>query len=361
MLLQLLRFVPYQVPECSLHIPRPYRVTAMITVTAAIIHNNDTILIARKRAGLHLAGYWEFPGGKLEENETPGECLKRELMEEFSIHCRVGEYIGESIYDYGTKKIRLLGYTVHHLKGDFILRDHDMIRWLPVGDIDDIHRLVESITTLSWAPADIPLVQEFAARRFHEETIAYYNTSAVNYIEGTLANDMQQLRQAFTDLLPEGGHILDLGCGSGRDSKAFLSEGFEVTAMDASPAIAYHASHHINQKVLVKKAQDIEVADTYNGIWACASLLHLPDWELAPVLKRLERALLPDGVLYLSFKKQKYPDNSQIFFCYPNPADLRDLIKNCQRLQLVDSFTSCSSKTKSLHEQWHNIIARKTD
>lgn len=323
----------------------------MITVAAAIIEKNETFLIARKRAGLHLAGYWEFPGGKLEENETPEKCLQRELLEEFGIQCRVEEFAGESIYDYGTKKIRLLGYKVRHLGNNFTLSDHDAIRWLPMDD------LVNSLSSLAWAPADIPLVQAVASRQFHEQTIAFYNSNAAEYIKGTIANDMQLIRRKFTRMLPAGGHILDLGCGSGRDTKAFLAEGFQVTAMDASPTIAAITSKHLGRQVLVKNAQDLDANNTYHGIWACASLLHLPGWELPVVLKKLEKALLPQGVLYMSFKEPSDHRNSQRFFCYPKLSELRKMIDNCDTLQFIESFTTACSTADNQMESWLNIFA----
>ncbi len=133
----------------------------MITVTAAIIEKNNLIMAARRKSGSHLAGYWEFPGGKLEVKETEEECLARELREEFDIECTVGNFFAESVYDYGTKIIRLLGYRVSHRSGAFRCRDHDKIVWLP---IDQLH-------SLKWAPADVPLVEKLQ-EEFQRNTAA---------------------------------------------------------------------------------------------------------------------------------------------------------------------------------------------
>jgi 8-oxo-dGTP diphosphatase len=122
-----------------------------IEVTAAIIIKNRKVFTARRKKGKHLAGFWEFPGGKLEENETPEECLARELQEEFNIITRVGAYVGESIYDYGNKLVRLMAYQVEHLEGEFKLIDHDEMRWLALNELDSV----------KWAPADIPLVEQY--------------------------------------------------------------------------------------------------------------------------------------------------------------------------------------------------------
>lgn len=122
----------------------------MITVTAAIIEKEGSIFVARRKPGSHLAGYWEFPGGKLEPGESEKQCLARELLEEFGIECEVGEFIKESVYDYGSKIIQLRAYRVRHLRGTYQYRDHDKMGWLTV----------EELPSLKWAPADIPLVEK---------------------------------------------------------------------------------------------------------------------------------------------------------------------------------------------------------
>lgn len=107
------------------------------------------MLAARRKAGKHLAGLWEFPGGKIEVDETPEQCLSRELLEEFGITCRIGPYLGESIYDYGDKIVRLVAYEARHLAGDFQLNDHDALKWLAPTELHSV----------DWAPADVPLLR----------------------------------------------------------------------------------------------------------------------------------------------------------------------------------------------------------
>lgn len=120
-----------------------------IDVAAAIILKDNQVFAARRKPGIHLAGYWELPGGKVEQGESPEECLYRELQEELCVTTKVGQYIGESVYDYGTKVIRLLGYQVEHIDGSFQLNDHDELRWLAARELGSV----------KWAPADIPLVE----------------------------------------------------------------------------------------------------------------------------------------------------------------------------------------------------------
>lgn len=261
----------------------------MINVTAAIIEKEGKVLAARRKPGSHLAGYWEFPGGKLEEGETPEECLRRELVEEFKIDSNIGLFVGESIYDYGSKVIRLMAYLVEHVEGDFELIDHDDIRWLSLDEFNEV----------KWAPADIPLVEQYKALA---GTAEYYRTNAASYCDETIDFDLLDIYPRFLANLPEKGHILDLGCGSGRDSKAFLNAGYVVTAMDASNEVATYAEKIIGQPVLVSSFQEISFCDQFDGIWACASLLHCPHSQILDVLDRVVLSLKPNGVAYMSFK-----------------------------------------------------------
>lgn len=121
----------------------------MINVVAAILKKDNKILIAKKKQGKPLAGYWEFPGGKVEKQETQEEALIRELKEEMDIKIEINDYIGESIYDYGDNKIvSLKGYTAIIESGNINLSDHDEYRWVTL----------EEIKGYKIAPADIPLI-----------------------------------------------------------------------------------------------------------------------------------------------------------------------------------------------------------
>jgi 8-oxo-dGTP diphosphatase len=122
----------------------------MIKVTAAILIKDGKILIAKRKADDRQANKWEFPGGTVEQNETPQECLKREMREEFGINVSVGKIFGESIYHYDHAPIKLLAYRAHWECGQISLKDHADYRWVSSWQL----------TEYDFAPADIPFVEK---------------------------------------------------------------------------------------------------------------------------------------------------------------------------------------------------------
>ena len=176
----------------------------MIHVVAGIIYKNNKVFCARRKSGLHLAGFWEFPGGKVELGEEHEPALSRELREELSIEATVGAYIGQSTHDYGGKIVRLNAYLCEADMGAMVLNDHDEICWLAIDELN----------TLQWAPADVPLLSQLS-------TYIYYETMATSYTTETINFNMDGKYSPFLNELDETATILDLGCGSARDSLVF--------------------------------------------------------------------------------------------------------------------------------------------
>lgn len=135
-----------------------------------------------------------------------------------------------------------------------------------------------------------------------EQTINYYNLNAKNFIENTQNADMHIPQNRFLRLLAEHASILDFGCGSGRDTKFFLSKGYDVTATDGSAELCKLASAFSGIDVKEMLFQDLDAISMYNGIWACSSILHLPKREQFPVFQKMCNALKDNGVIYTSFK-----------------------------------------------------------
>ena len=133
-------------------------------------------------------------------------------------------------------------------------------------------------------------------------TVTYYNEHPKSFFADTVNVDMADLQARFLSHVPAGGLVLDAGCGSGRDSRAFMALGYRVRAFDASSELARLASDLIGQPVATRTFDQVDEIACYDGIWACASLLHLREHELPGALGRLWSALKPEGVFYLSFK-----------------------------------------------------------
>ena len=137
---------------------------------------------------------------------------------------------------------------------------------------------------------------------WEKETLRFYDQNSEEFTAGTLAADMSQARSRFTAHLPPKGIILDLGCGAGRDAKAFLDAGFRVDAVDGSAELCASASAYTGIPVKQMLFSELDACERYDGIWACASILHLPKAELADVIGKIAKALKTGGVLYTSFK-----------------------------------------------------------
>ena len=133
-------------------------------------------------------------------------------------------------------------------------------------------------------------------------SLDYYDDHAKEYAALTVKADMSPAYDRFLAYLPAGAAILDAGCGSGRDSLFFLQKGYAVTMLDASEGMCNCAEELTGRKALCMGFHEIEFADRFNGIWACASLLHVSEKELENVLAIFHRTLKRDGVLYASWK-----------------------------------------------------------
>ncbi|AOY78352.1 NUDIX hydrolase [Clostridium formicaceticum] len=128
----------------------------MIEVVAAIIINPQReILIAKRKEGKALAGFWEFPGGKVETGENPEDSLKRELLEEMNLKIHIKGYYATNIHDYGSMRIQLIAYLASILEGDILLKDHDEALWVKPRDLENY----------DFAPADVPFVKRLKGEK----------------------------------------------------------------------------------------------------------------------------------------------------------------------------------------------------
>lgn len=190
-------------------------------------------------------------------------------------------------------------------------------------------------------------------------------TFARRYFTATRDADLSQLRSRFLAHVPDPpdgpSRLLDLGCGSGRDALAFHLAGYRVDAIDPSPAMAELAREHARVPVRVLRAQDLDDAGAYDGIWALASLLHVPWDELPDVFRRLERALIPRGVLYASFKPgegERTVDDGR-HFTDMTEERLRDRLRDAPGLRVIEVWETFDVRPERSRERWMNALLRR--
>lgn len=192
-----------------------------------------------------------------------------------------------------------------------------------------------------------------------DKNIEYYNKNAESFYESTVNADMSVWRDKFEKNIADGGRILDAGCGSGRDSLAFKKHGYSVVAFDASSEMCRKASKLIGQEVWQMKFDEISFDEEFDGVWACASLLHVPSEELPMILGKLYKALVTNGALYVSFKygEGKTTRGERTFVDFTEES-VKILIDR-SGFEVIECGISSDSRPDRADEKWINAIAKK--
>ncbi|MCF8077435.1 MAG: class I SAM-dependent methyltransferase [Desulfotignum sp.] len=193
-----------------------------------------------------------------------------------------------------------------------------------------------------------------------KETLDYYQSNAKQFFNDTVSIDLSDLYRPFLERLPETGLILDAGCGSGRDTRFFTRQGFEVVAFDNAPEMVKLASHYTGQDCLLLSFDDIHFENKFDGVWACSSMLHVPKSNMINVLNKLCTALRHDGILYTSFK---YGDdevfrNGRLFSNYDEES-FHAVITDQKELDMLKYWKTNDLRPGREGEQWLNILLQK--
>lgn len=191
-------------------------------------------------------------------------------------------------------------------------------------------------------------------------TLTYYNQNAHQFTQATLSVDFAAMQQRFLDKLPAGGLILDFGCGSGRDTKAFIDKGFQVEAIDGSEELCKIASEYTGISVRQMLFQELNELEKYDGIWACSSILHMKRQELPGVIEKMVRALKVHGIIYTSFKYGTFEGERNGRYFTDMTEDLfLTLIKDMDNLQIEEQWITSDVRPGRGEEKWLNLILRK--
>ncbi|MGN0271087.1 MAG: class I SAM-dependent methyltransferase [Candidatus Weimeria sp.] len=192
------------------------------------------------------------------------------------------------------------------------------------------------------------------------KTIDYYNENADAFVQGTVNADMTEIRNKFLSGIPAGGLILDLGCGSGRDSKAFLDAGYRVVSVDGSEELCKRAEELTGQPVICTTFANYEPEETFDGIWACASLLHLKKKSIQTVVKKLLDHLKTGGYFYMSFKLGNSGGmRNGRYFTDMDKRTIRQLFKSLY-IELVEESVTGDVREGRESEQWLNELYKKS-
>lgn len=192
------------------------------------------------------------------------------------------------------------------------------------------------------------------------KTLAYYNENAEQYIHDTVSVEFSNIQNTFLNKLHSGASILDFGCGSGRDARYFIQRGFKVEAIDGSIQLCARASELAGIEVKCMQFQELDESVTYDGIWACASILHLSKGELKAVFGKMSTALKENGVIYSSFKYGDFEGerNGRYFIDFIEET-FSKFIKEFSELEIEELWITGDVRKERGEERWLNVILRK--
>lgn len=193
-----------------------------------------------------------------------------------------------------------------------------------------------------------------------ETTLAFYRKHARDFVKATARLDLHDLYEPFLKRLKPGAHILDAGCGSGRDGAAFVARGFRVIAIDASRAMVTGArQRRLDARLMT--LQKIHFSAKFDGIWACASVLHVPHCEIPNVLGRFADVLKPGGLLYISLKEshgERVAEDGR-FFSYFRKEEFTSLLTQRGRFELLDTWLTRAADSPGTDWPWLNFLATR--
>ena len=191
-------------------------------------------------------------------------------------------------------------------------------------------------------------------------SIQFYEDNAEDFFRRSVDADMAKSRAAFTAVVKPSGRVLDAGCGSGRDTLALAKQGFQVSSIEASAKLAALAIEHTGMQIQVMTFDQIAWRETFDGVWACASLLHIPRADLPAAVVRLRDAMVPGGVLWMSFKygTQERCANARHFTDF-DEAGAGTLLATVGGVELIEMVVTDDAREDRPGERWLSVLCRK--
>lgn len=312
---------------------------------------NQILLVDHKKAGL-----WLPPGGHVDPGEDPKETVRREAKEELGIDAEF--FFDEPLLLTVTKTV---GNVVRHtevslwylLKGDpgqvldYDPNEFHQIHWFGINEI----------------PVDNtdPHMKRFIEKMLRNQTWKSYESSACDYARNVDGLHPHKEAERFLSLIPPGGSIIDIGCGSGRDVKKFSQHGFHVTGIDFSPSMIEIAKSHAPKATFkILDMHSLNLEETFDAAWANASLLHIRKIHLPKVLEKIFSVLNDNGLFYIKMKQGGHEgveidtryDNLPKFYAYFEENELKSLLIEAG-FDLLDVFTTGKESSYQTHPYVH--------
>lgn len=193
-----------------------------------------------------------------------------------------------------------------------------------------------------------------------DKTLKYYNENAQSFASGTVSVKFTEVQDKFLEKLNPDAYILDFGCGAGRDTKYFLSRGYQIDAIDGSEQLCRIASKYTGIKVRQMLFQELDEKEKYDGIWACASILHLPKKQLREVLENMYAALKSEGWIYTSFKYGKFEgERNGRYFTDFTTDTFKEFIHDMHGFKIEEHWITGDVRPGRGEEKWLNLLLQK--
>jgi len=188
----------------------------------------------------------------------------------------------------------------------------------------------------------------------------YYDENAKSFFETTVHLDLKDLYEPFLTRLPKFSVIMDLGCGPGRDAAYFKSLGHKVVAIDSSKELAKLANENFGVVVQVRDFKSIDYTEEFDGVWACASLLHVQKKDLPEIFLKVEKALKKSGTVYASFKYGEFDgERNGRHFSDFTEKELKRMLAEFTRLTIRNAWTTIDRRPEKMNEKWLNVLLWK--
>ena len=335
-----------------------------------IVKDGKMLIQKRNPDKYHSGGLWSNTCcSHQRKGEELTESVHRRMLEEMGFDCPLEELFS---FVYRTQfSPDLIEYEYDHVfagsyDGEVKVNPEEAseVRWISFDQLgEELVKTPEKFS--SWFIICAPKVMKrFGGKT--SSTLDYYDRNCAEFVSDTVDITFTDIQDRFLSYLEPGALILDFGCGSGRDSRYFLSRGFRVEACDGSAEMVRIASETAGIPVRKMLFDELSEVERYDGIFACASILHVPYSGLADILVKIERALKKGGAAYISFKYGDFEgERSGRYFTDMNEERLRERLAAAAEkeagpgLKIIDLWITGDARPGREKEKWLNVILRK--